>query len=177
MAGRPAKYETAEELEVAVEAYFASISYQEPAVVSTPTGEVDEKGRIIWTSKMLTEPPERPGGVGKPKTVTKWLTPPGAAGLCLSLGISRDTLWRYGKKAGFRDVVERARCRCEEYWGGALRGKSANGAKFALTNCFGWSGQWKDRQEVGLDEPTRKAMSVEQFLRKEEKKGGEPYEY
>lgn len=174
---RPMKFETAEELERAVEAYFASISYQEPAVVATPTGEVDEKGRIQWKTKMLTECTGDPGAIGKPVTVTKWLKPPNVAGLCLYLGISRDTWWRYAKKPEFRDTAERARLRMEDYWAGKLETKASKGAAFALENCFGWKGNWKSRQEIGADEPTRKAMSVEQFLRKESRKDGGAYEY
>ena len=158
--GRPRKYETAEALAEAVDAYFSSISYQEPAVVATPTGEVDAKGRVIWATKMLTEPPERPGGIGKPVTVVKWLVQPGVAGLCLHLGISRDTWARYAKKTAFREICEGARLRCEQYWAGRLDSKNANGAKFALANCFGWSGDWRERQEVGVDKPTRDAVKI-----------------
>lgn len=173
MAGRPMKYGTPEELERAAEAYFAAISYQEPAVVSTPTGEVDEKGRVQWKTRMLYEPGGVVGIPGKPVTVTKWLQKPGVAGLCLHLGISRDTWWRYAQKPGYRDVAERARLRMEDYWYNRLDTKAARGAAFALENCFGWRGDWKSRQEVGADPETRKAMSVEQFLRKAAKNGGD----
>lgn len=175
--GRPAKYEGAEDLKRAVDAYFASISYQEPAVVATPTGEVDESGRVIWKTKLLTEPPERPGGIGKPKTVTKWLSKPGLAGLCLSLGISRDTWWRYAKKTAFREVCEAARLRMEECWYNRLEGKDANGAKFVLENCFGWSGDWRERQEAGSGQEDSLALSVERFLKKAERGGADGDEY
>lgn len=161
------KYTQAEELEQAVNAYFDAISYQEPAVVATPTGEVDEEGRIQWKTRLLYEPGREVGMPGRPVTVTKWLRPPGVAGLCLHLGISRDTWARYAKKPAYRDVVETARFRIEDYWVSKLDSKNDRGAKFALTNHFGWSGEWRDRQEGGVDEQTRKAMSVEQFLRKE----------
>lgn len=177
MAGRPLKYETPVELERAVKAYFDAISYREPAVVATPTGEVDEKGRIQWKTILLTEPAETMGGIGKPVTVIKWLKPPTVAGLCLHLGISRDTWWRYAKKTGFRDVAEHARLRMEDYWAGKLESKANKGAAFALENGFGWKGDWKSRQEVGADGETRKAMSVEAFLRKEARGSNGEAEY
>ena len=175
--GRPEKYPDGESLSRAVDAYFASISYQEPVVVATPTGEVTEQGEIKWTRRMLTQPGEAPGVPGKPVLETKWLRPPGLAGLCLYLGISRDTWARYGKKADRKEIVERARLRMEDYWGGRLDGKGANGARFALQNNFGWDGAWRERREVSLDQETRKAMSVEQVLRRESKEDGGDYEY
>lgn len=175
--GRPRKYQTPEELERAVDAYFAAISYQEPAVVATPTGEVDEKGRVQWKTRMLREPGAEPGQVGRPVTVTKWLKPPGVAGLCLALGISRDTWWRYAKRPGYRDVAERARLRMEEYWTGRLETRAARGAAFALVNAFGWSGTWKNRQEADRDGEGQKAGSVEEFLRREARKDGGEYVY
>ena len=174
---RPMKFETPEELERAVEAYFKAISYREPAVVATPTGEVDGKGRVQWKTKLLTEPPEEPGGIGKPVTVTKWLRPPGVAGLCLHLGISRDTWARYAKKPAFREIAERARFRIEDYWVSRLDSKSDRGAKFALSNNFGWSGEWRERRESGDGGDARKDMSVEAFLRREAAKDGGDYAY
>lgn len=159
MAGRKRKYSTPAQLEKAVNGYFAAISYQEPAVVATPTGEVDEDGRIKWRTKLLHEPGEQVGMQGKPVTVTKWLTPPNMAGLCLHLGISRETWSNYGQDKTLKPVVERARARMEDYWCSRLDGKGANGAKFALSSCYGWT----ERHEVGLDKPTRNVMAGQQI--------------
>lgn len=172
--GRPLAYETAEALEKAVDAYFRRISYPAPAVVATPTGEVDEQGRVKWATRMLTT---QKAGMGDPVLVTKWLEPPSVAGLCLALGISRDTWWRYAKKPAYREAAERARLRMEAYWVAKLESKANKGAAFALENAFGWKGDWKARQETGLDAETGKALGVEAYLRKEAKKAPEPYEY
>lgn len=147
-AGRPMKFETAEALEEAVRGYFDRISYQVPAVVSMPTGEVDKDGNVIVVRRLLTTPGREPGAQGTPVTETRWLKAPNVAGLCLHLGIAKDTWWRYAKKPAFRDVAEGARLRMEDYWAGRLDTKSAKGAAFALENCYGWKKDWKARQEV-----------------------------
>lgn len=138
VAGRKRKYGTAAKLERAVDAYFEAISYETPVVVKTPTGEVDEKGGIKWKTILLKEKTKDPGVGGNPVTVTKWLRPPSMAGLMLHLGISRETWSSYAGLDGYRDVVERARARMEDYWTTRLDGKGARGAKFALSCCYGW---------------------------------------
>lgn len=156
MAGRPKKYKTAAALKKKVDAYFASISYEEPAVVTTPTGEVDEMGRPRMTARMLREGKDGSGAV---KRTVKFLQPPTMAGLCLYLGISRET-WRcYGEDDILGPVVEEARLRAEDYWMGHLTGKGAQGAKFILTAGYGYS----ERMEL-----THKDGGVEDYLRRME---------
>jgi len=93
--GRPKKYRTEQELEKAVERYFASISYQEPVVVTMATGYTDPSGNAETVRRMLTDGPE---GTGCPVTVTKYIEEPSVAALCLYLGISKDTWAEYGNK-------------------------------------------------------------------------------
>ena len=138
MAGRKRKYRTAKALEKAVDAYFAAISYEAPAVVSTPTGETGRDGSVKWKTVMLREKTKEPGVGGAPITVTKWLRPPSMAGLMLHLGITRETWSSYGSLEDYSVVVERARARMEDYWASRLDGKGARGAKFALSCCYGW---------------------------------------
>lgn len=138
VAGRKRKYGTAKSLEKAVDAYFAAISYEVPAVVATPTGEVDQDGRVKWKTVLLREKTDDPGVGGKPITETKWIRPPSMAGLMLHLGVSKETWSGYSRLDGYKDVVERARARMEDYWASRLDGKGARGAKFALNCCYGW---------------------------------------
>lgn len=161
MSGRKRKYGTAATLERAVNAYFASISYEVPAVVKTPTGEVDEGGKVKWTAILLHEKTKDPGIQGAPITVTKWLRPPSMAGLMLHLGISRETWSTYAGLEGYKDVVERARARMEDYWTTRLDGKGAQGAKFALSCCYGWregGGAEDDRLGMPDDDPITAAL-------------------
>lgn len=157
MAGRKPKYKTAKQLEQAVNAYFTRISYQEPAVVATPTGEVDDNGHVKYKTMLLYEPGKEIGMRGAPVTVTKWLKPPSMAGLCLHLGISKETWSNYAGQEKFRAVVERTRARMEDYWTERLDGKGANGARFALSSCYGWSGE---KREVELGPRAEKAVGA-----------------
>lgn len=113
-AGRPRKYQSAEELAKAVNAYFETIPIK--------------------------------NGTFK--------RPPSVAGLCLKLGITRQTLLNYqaggkGEKAKMAFVVQSAKLVIEDYWSGQLAGKFANGAKFALGAGFGWNGLglWSDKTD------------------------------
>lgn len=161
MAGRKRKYGTANALGKAVDAYFAAISYEVPAVVATPTGEVDEDGRVRWKTILLKEKTKDAGVGGKSVTTIKWLRPPSMAGLMLHLGISKETWSNYAGMEGYKDVVERARARMEDYWITQLDGKGAQGAKFALGCCYGWREGGNERdgaQNRQEDDPITAAL-------------------
>lgn len=153
--GRHKKYASAAALEKAVDRYFASLSYQEPVMVQTPTGAVDEYGRPETALRMLTDGPD---GTGRPVTVTRYITAPSMAGLYLALRISKETWSSYGTDCGeeYAGVVERARLRMEAYWADQLTGKSAQGAKFALSCCYGW----REKAEVSGDGTLRVALGA-----------------
>lgn len=154
--GRHKTYRSAKALEEAVDAYFASISYPEPVLVTTPTGELDDQGRPKFAHRMLTD---KLDGTGKPVTVTRYMTPPSMAGLCRALKISKQTWSKYGGDEKLGPVVEDARGRMEAYWVSLLPGKGAQGAKFALTCCYGWT----EKLEL-----THRGQSLEDFLHERE---------
>ena len=67
--------------------------------------------------------------------------PPTSAGLCRALGFkSRQTLLNYRKKEGkIKDVLDGAMLRIEEYTETRLFDRDGfGGARFSLTNNFGW---------------------------------------
>ena len=64
-------------------------------------------------------------------------------GLCLYLGINKDTFYEYNKKDNYKQVVEMARLRVESSYELSLRKYGRTGDIFALKN-FGW----KDKTEV-----------------------------
>lgn len=66
-------------------------------------------------------------------------------GLALALGMTRETLLRYGEKEGFSDAVKAVRARLEDHWESRLGGPNAAGTIFWLKNQ-GWS----DRQDLNL---------------------------
>lgn len=107
--GRPRTYKTAKALRKAVEEYFNGISYEREAA-GAPAG----------------------------MKVRVWVKAPSMAGLYLHLGIGKSTWAEYGDDDKLGPVVEYARMMMEDFWSGQLNGKFANGAKFALSACYGW---------------------------------------
>lgn len=92
----------------------------------------DEKKQIIIAEKVNKV-------IYKPYTVS---------GLCLYLGICRDTLCEYEKNPKFSDTVRRAKNRIENW----IEEHSLNGdlnptiSIFNLKNNFGW----RDKQEIDM---------------------------
>lgn len=73
---------------------------------------------------------------------------PTVNGMCLALGICRDTLWEYAKKPEFSDAVKKARMTLENAWEQRLAGPNAAGTIFWLKNQ-GWSD--KTEQTITAD--------------------------
>ncbi len=115
--GRPASYKTPKQMIDKIEEYFIKASSRVREHV-TPTGLIVK----------INDP-----------------APVHVTGLCVHLGICRDTLCEYQKKLGFSDPITRAKQRCEEYAvNSCFEGKSGNKADFVLQNNFGW----KNKTEV-----------------------------
>jgi len=152
--GRKKVYKTERALRKAIDDYLDSISYREPAVISTPTGEVGEHGQIKYATKMLTD---KLDGTGEPRTVTKWLEPPSAPGLRLFLGVSKSTLSNYRSNDELKKAMEYWDDRYEAYlWEQVEKGRHIAGVMFNLKVNFGYS----DRVEIGMNKETRAAMSA-----------------
>lgn len=66
-------------------------------------------------------------------------------GLALALGMTRETLLRYGEKPEFSDAVKAVRAKLEDHWESRLAGGNAAGTIFWLKNQ-GWSD--KTEQEI-----------------------------
>lgn len=71
---------------------------------------------------------------------------PEKAGLCLYLGISRDTYSEYRKK--FPDTIKAIDLYIESCWVRRLNGQSPTGAIFYLKNAF--KEEYKDRNETDI---------------------------
>lgn len=73
--------------------------------------------------------------------------PPTTAGLCRALGFnSRQTLLNYRKDGKFKDILDDAMLRIEEYTEMRLFDRDGiNGAKFSLANNF----KWKTEKIIG----------------------------
>lgn len=121
--GRPSIFKSAEEIQTKIDSYFESC---QGTMLKNDEGEpvLNKYGEPIYIDR-------------KPYTVT---------GLALYLGFnSRQALLNYQEREEFNDTILRAKARIEEYAETRLYDKDGcNGAKFNLSNNFGW----KERQEV-----------------------------
>ena len=72
---------------------------------------------------------------------------PEKAGLCLALGISRETYSQY-KKDKFPDAIKGFELYIESNWVRRLSGQAATGAIFYLKNAF--SADYRDRTETDV---------------------------
>lgn len=153
--GRERKYTTAARLARAVEGYWNSISYERPVVVSVPTGAVDMAGDVRYASKIL------------PITEREFFREPSVGGLCLHLGISKQTWSSYQHSEELGRVCEEFMLRLEDHLVNKLDGnktKTVQGVVFNLKNNFGW----KDKTDVVQ---TNVGMTMEEYLDRMEQDG------
>ena len=115
--GRPARYQTPEEMQIKIDEYFKDCE-----------GDLlrDSRGNVVLDKQ------SRPVYVGR--------RVPSVSGLSHYLGFTdRHTFTRYKRKPEFVDTVLLARLRIEEKIEEMLFfAESASGAKFALVSNFGW---------------------------------------
>lgn len=123
MAGRPALFDTVEDLENLISDYFIHI-----------------QGDFEWKCKTNLDGEEEDY-----KQYTRDAENPSITGLALYLGFeSRQSVYDYEKKNDlFSYTIKRARLRVEAFYEQALLSRASTGAIFGLKN-FGWS----DRQEI-----------------------------
>lgn len=129
--GRPLKFETAADLDLAIQTYFDEC---DPHIINhmEATG-FNERGQTMFAERKIMSDQ-------KPYTMS---------GLARALGISRQGLLDYSKRDEFVDSVQAAKQRCEEYAESQLFGPYANGAKFNLINNHRGKYQaWADKQEL-----------------------------
>lgn len=135
--GRPPYYNTVEEMQEKIDAYFEGCK-----------GKVytDENG-VVVTDKY-----------GIPIIVDA--RPPTITGLALALGFtSRRALLNYQEKDEFFHTITRAKAKVEQYAEERLFDKDgANGAKFSLANNFEG---WKEKQQIEADVKSEMTISVE----------------
>jgi hypothetical protein len=132
--GRPLKFKTVAELDMAIQAYFDE---QDPHIIKhmEATG-FNERGQTTWAQRdIMTEQ--------RPYTMS---------GLARALGMSRQGLLDYSNRDEFADSIAASKQRCEEYWEGLLASPFANGAKFNLNNNYqGKYVPWAEKQVIAGD--------------------------
>ncbi len=126
MAGRPLQYKTVEELQSAVDEYFAFCDNRITQIYSKEVGD------------------NVPISFPAPYTMS---------GLARAIGLSRQALSEYNHREQFGDAIKKARARVEEdIETRLLEGRSPAGAIFNLKNNFGWMDQ--SRQDIRVEQVT-----------------------
>jgi hypothetical protein len=135
--GRPLAYRTPQELEAAIDRYFALCDpHTEKQMAQVGT---DQKGYPIFdTVPVLTEQ--------KPYLLS---------GLARALGVDRKTIKNYTDREEFFPTIDGARRRCEEYAESMLFSQYSSGAKFNLNNNYD---DWREKQEI---DHTSKGESIQ----------------
>ena len=135
--GRPPFYNTAEEIQEKIDAYFEECK-GEILFDSDGNPMVDKYGNVIRV------------GV-RPLTIT---------GLALALGFnSRQALLNYQAKDEFHDTIMRAKAKVERYAEERLFDKDgANGAKFSLANNFDG---WREKKEIEADVKSAVTINID----------------
>lgn len=152
----PKKY-TSEELDAAVEKYFASITRRVTVREPQKSGRKDKYGHDI-----IRMVPVR-NSLGKEMQVTEYIVPPTVEDLCEFLHIHRSTWASYSnakEHPEFSDTTTRARGRMRAYLQRELLtrpGKDIPGIRFALEANYGM----KSKTEIELGPAAQKALSVQ----------------
>lgn len=145
------KIYNAETLPRAINKYFTSISRTVTAMEKYATGEKDADGHVIYGERKIEN------DAGKPIKYRQYIIAPSMSGLCLHLGISRDTWSAYARSDDLGLICQRAKERVEAYLEQELimRPGKTRGIEFNLSQNF----DWKDKKEISFG-----AGAVEKFL-------------
>lgn len=149
LGGRPPKFETPEQMQKAIENYFASCWEPVKEPVSKSNGRPvkrDSKGRPEAPSTSIRWEPVYDED-GNP--VMRQVRPYTISGLAIALDTTRDLLCDYGNKDRFSDIVKRAKAYIHNYTEeGFITGRiNPIAGQFTLKNGFGWA----DKSEVQHD--------------------------
>lgn len=127
--GRPLKFQTKEELQEKIDAYYKSCWTQKIDMFGNPIFEKDKNGNKTDKPVLIQF---------KPYTIT---------GLAVFLDTSRETLINYQEREEFFDAIKRAKEKCHAFAEESLFvGKNPSGAIFNLKNNYGW----KDKNETDI---------------------------
>jgi hypothetical protein len=126
-AGRPLKYKTPEELQVAIDAYF---DYCDNRLVNGWDNKTNEQFAYV-----------------SPEPYTM-------SGLAYHIGMSRRALLNYKHKDQFLPTIKAARRKVEmDVERRLMEGKAQTGAIFNLKNNFGWKDESKVENTIRLPKP------------------------
>ena len=127
---------TPRQVELGINKYFKSIVKTVPLYESVLVGK-DKDGKNIYEQQEVLN------DLGKPVTRVECFEHPSMTKLAHYLGITRDTLWRYGKLDEYSDSIKRAKEIIESYLEDKLYGNNVTGIIFNLKNNYGWEDRTK----------------------------------
>ena len=127
---------TPRQVEQGIIKYFKSITKTVPLYEMVEDGTNTEGKTIFKKVEVLND-------LGKPVTKKEYFEHPSMTKLAHSLGISRDTLWRYSKIEEYSDSLKRAKEFVESYLEDKLHGNNVTGIIFNLKNNYGWEDRTK----------------------------------
>jgi len=137
-AGAKPKFSSPEDMQAKIQHYFDSITITEPVYDYVVTGK-DKKGKNVM------EKVPKLNNAGEQIYKTSYIETPGIIAMCRHIGTQRETLNQYKRKEGFKEVIESAKERIEQYLEEQLyRNTQVTGIIFNLKNNFGW----KDQQHL-----------------------------
>lgn len=152
-AGRPAFFDTPEQLEKAVAEYFEYIKGE-----TKEEEREEEYGPVIIDTRSHApkDPPkQRPTRKVKDVIVVREPEPPTITGLALHLGFaSRQSFYDYEERGEYSYIIKNARLRVEKGYELRLHGNNPTGSIFALKN-MGWSDKQEIEQKTTMEDKRR----------------------
>lgn len=159
--GRPMKFQSVEELQKKIDAYFADCDPHPEEIIIWEWHEKEETRKVKnKDGKMVDKTFKVEDRSQRPKEKKEWgvteQQPYLITGLALALDTNRLTLVNYEDPAHYSDdideeirnefinTIKKAKSKIERFWENELRGSHPTGPIFNLKNNY----DWKDRQEI-----------------------------
>lgn len=153
--GRPLLFETVEELQEKIQAYFDDCKPhpEERVVYRWKQKDVQKRVRDDKTGKMVTKTVKEDDHSQRPDEEMQWrISEPKTmtiSGLAVFLDTSRETLINYQERPEFFDTIKEAKDIIENHWEQRLDGSNVTGVIFNLKNNW----KWADKTEQEITNP------------------------
>lgn len=135
--GRPLKFQSVEELQEKIDAYFREC---DPHWVDVEVLVYPKKTVAVGKKMMLEEDYDQEPEVKIVRRISKQI-PYTITGLALALNTSRETLLDYEGKDDFSDTIKVAKLKCQNFTELSLYTNAPTGPIFSLKNNYGWKDQ------------------------------------
>jgi len=153
--GRPLLFETVEELQTKIQAYFDDcLPHPEEVIIyKWKQKDVERRVRDEKTGKLVMKTFQEDDHSQRPDTESEWrISLPKimtVSGLAVFLGTSRETLIDYAGRPEFSDTIKEAKDLIQSQWEERLVGSNVTGVIFNLKNNW----KWQDKTEQEITNP------------------------